>query len=311
MTKAIGLVGCGRWGKFILRDLKDLNCRVEVVARSDQAAENARQFGADAIVKNTSELSTDIDGYVVATPTVTHVDVIRSLLPKGRPIFVEKPISDCLDEVLTLPDHAFDCVFAMHKWRYHPGIEEMRKIAQSGEFGSVIGLRTRRVQWGNPHQDTDAVWILAPHDISIATHIFEGVPRAVKAIADPFIDRGAGLVGELVDSTSEIPITIEISDGYGSNAREITLACRDGVVFLTDDDYASLSIRPWPKHFNDNRVIEVRKISNAMPLRAELQAFVEHLQGGPAPMTNLRQETEIIHTLTNLRKLADIPNRRN
>lgn len=308
MSTAVGLVGCGRWGKHILRDLKTLNCRVEVVARSRQAAENARQFKADRITQSANDLSSDLSGFVVATPTVTHVDVIQSLLPRGIPIFVEKPISDSLDEVLSLPDHAHDLVFTMNKWRYHPSIEEMRKIAQSEEFGPVIGLRTRRVQWGNPHNDTDAIWILAPHDVSIATHIFGEVPKAVKAIADPFGSRSAGLVGELADPKSGTPITIEVSEGYGSNSREMILACRDAVVFLSDDDYGRLTIRPWPRYFDDNRVIEIRDITSTLPLYEELRAFVEHLQGGPAPMTDLRQETESVRTITELRNLADLPN---
>lgn len=52
----IGLVGCGRWGKFILRDLVTLGCNVVVVARSERSRVNAHECGAASIVRSLDEL---------------------------------------------------------------------------------------------------------------------------------------------------------------------------------------------------------------------------------------------------------------
>jgi predicted dehydrogenase len=309
MRRRIGLIGCGRWGKNILRDLKTLDCYVEVVARQETAIANARKFGADNIVKSLEGLSLNLDGYIVATPTVTHVSVIKELLPQSRPIFVEKPISDNMDEVLSLPKSAEDLVFVMHKWRYHPAIEEMKKIAQSEEFGPVTGLRTRRVQRGNPHQDTDAIWILAPHDISIAAHIFDTIPMAINAIGDPFRPISSGVIGELVDLRTGAQIVIEVSDGYSCNNREVALACRDAIVYLSGERYDEITIMPWAKSFNDDRIIETRQVPKTMPLLAEIDAFLKFLEGGPAPFTALAQEIEFIKTISQLRSLAKVQNR--
>ena len=103
MSKKIGLVGCGRWGKFILRDLKSLDCEVEVVARGEQSIANANAHGADKFLAGICNFSSNLYGFVVASPTVTHVDCIKQLLPHGRPIFVEKPIFDDLTEARSLP----------------------------------------------------------------------------------------------------------------------------------------------------------------------------------------------------------------
>ena len=48
----IGLVGCGRWGKHILRDLVALGCDVTVVARSTVSRERASSGGATRIVSH-------------------------------------------------------------------------------------------------------------------------------------------------------------------------------------------------------------------------------------------------------------------
>jgi D-arabinose 1-dehydrogenase-like Zn-dependent alcohol dehydrogenase len=66
----VALVGCGRWGGHILRDLLAIGCDVPVVARSDESRERARGHGATEIVAHLGELP-PVDAAVVATPTTT------------------------------------------------------------------------------------------------------------------------------------------------------------------------------------------------------------------------------------------------
>ena len=306
MSKKIGLVGCGRWGKLILRDLKSLNCEVEVFARGEQSIANATAYDADKIIADIKDFSSNLEGFVVASPTVTHVDCINKLLPHSCPIFVEKPLSDNLTEVQSLPQSAHELVFTMHKWRYHPAIEEMRRIAKNEEFGRVTGLRTKRNQWGNPHQDTNAIWILAPHDLSIATHILGEVPTAINSIAENFGNRHVGVTAQLITQKSKIPVTVEVSELAFESKRETLLCCENAAVFLSDKDYGCLTIKPWPESFNDQRVIETRRVAETMPLLAELRTFVEFLSGGPPPFTCLKDELKIIEALTQMQKLSGI-----
>jgi len=88
----IGLIGCGAWGRFILRDLKACDAIVHVVAPSETSRRNAVAHRADSIVGALSELP-PVDGYVVAAPTSLHAAIIEALLPSGRPIFTEKPMT--------------------------------------------------------------------------------------------------------------------------------------------------------------------------------------------------------------------------
>jgi D-arabinose 1-dehydrogenase-like Zn-dependent alcohol dehydrogenase len=48
---AVGLVGCGAWGRFILRDLVSLGARVAVVARSEESKSRATEGGAHEVVR--------------------------------------------------------------------------------------------------------------------------------------------------------------------------------------------------------------------------------------------------------------------
>jgi prephenate dehydrogenase len=81
----IGLVGFGRWGRNILRDLRALACPVSVVVRGDRGP--AREAGAATTVSSIEELR-GVDGAVVSTPTSTHAEVterVREVLGHGCP----------------------------------------------------------------------------------------------------------------------------------------------------------------------------------------------------------------------------------
>src|SRR5580693_3506679 len=120
VTPHIGLVGCGNWGRYILRDLKGLGCRVTVVAVSPQTRQNA-EFAADHILDSVEEFGAGVDGFVVATPTSLHAETVTALLRFRRPIFCEKPLANNLDAARLLVQTGGDRIFVMDKWRYHPG----------------------------------------------------------------------------------------------------------------------------------------------------------------------------------------------
>lgn len=295
----IGLVGVGPWGKHILRDLRALGARVHAVARSPQSVGRARAGGAASIVEDPELLPRSCAGYVIANRTVSHLDAIEALLPRGRPMFVEKPLGVDLERIGALPREAHDLVFVMHKWRYHAGVVELARIARSGEFGAPLGLRTFRAGWGNPHDDVSALWILAPHDFSIALAILGEVPRVVTAAADP-IGAGDGAVAHLRTRTG-LPVTMEVSAAHPANLRRILLRCRDAVCQLDSGDYAAIKV----KRVDDGRADTIA-VSEEMPLLAELRAFLAHLDGGPAPATSLSEEIEIVTEIAAIATLVRV-----
>ncbi|MFN2492599.1 MAG: Gfo/Idh/MocA family protein [Pyrinomonadaceae bacterium] len=122
MTKKlqVGLIGCGRSGRHILRDLFTLGCDVAVVSPSERRRSNARDAGAVHIVETVADLPT-VAGLIVATPTSTHAAVIESLLERNVPIFTEKPLTCDRESAFRLARKAPHRLFVMDKWRYHAG----------------------------------------------------------------------------------------------------------------------------------------------------------------------------------------------
>jgi predicted dehydrogenase len=290
----IGLVGVGPWGRHILRDLNSLGAEVHAVARSPESIARARDGEARSIVDDPEKLPADCDAYVIANRTTSHLDAIEPLLPRGRPMFVEKPIAPDVARVKRLPDYARERIFIMHKWRYHPGVLEMQRIAASGDYGPVEGLRTFRLGWGNPHRDANSLWILAPHDFSIALQILGEVPTLVTAAPDPADLSGGGAIAHL-RTRAGVPFSMELSAGHPSRLRRIMLRCRDALCQLDDSDYAAIRIHKIGE--TEPRVI---RVSDELPLLAELRAFLDHVKGGPAPATGLAEEIKIIEQIARI-----------
>jgi predicted dehydrogenase len=298
----VGLVGCGRWGRHILRDLRTLGCEVGVVARSEQSVSRARTGGARTIVETVGGLG-EIAGVVVATPTVTHADVVEEALSFGVPVFVEKPL--CIDPAAArrLAETAPDRLFVMDKWRYHPGVARIAELASNGDLGEVRGLRTIRVDWGRPHEDSDTVWHFAPHDLAIALEVLGEVPR-VERVAGHVAD-GKVLTLHGLLSAAGVWHALEISERSPTNVRRIELHCDRGIATLGDG---------WDQHVSvlrgdeEGALVEERlPAEGELPLLAELRVFVDHLKGGPPPRSSAEEGVAMVEAIAELRRLAGAP----
>jgi len=297
----VGLVGCGRWGRNILRDLLSLGCEVAVVARSESTRQVALQMGAGAVVKRICDLP-EVFGLVVATPTSTHAQVVEEVLKREVPVFVEKPLTTDWQSCAALARAASNRLFVMDKWRYHPGVEALAQIARCQELGPVLGLRTFRVAWGNPHSDVDVVWILAPHDLAIALEILGEIPQPKAAAAEHDGQRASGLIGIL----GERPwFVFEVSERYQNWHREIRLHCRDGVAVLDDAYSNQIRILRGSSQAKTPQE-ELRPLPSEMPLWRELRAFVEHLKGGPPPRSSAQEGSIVVDRIAELRRLAGL-----
>ena len=134
---------------LILRDLLSLGATVSVVATGDDARLR-QEAGAQAVAGSLDDLPAR-DGLVVATPTITHADVIEALLPRGMPIYCEKPLCDDAGRARRLAAAGRDRLVVMDKWRYHLGVLALAAIVRSGELGRVwVAHHARRLRHGHP-----------------------------------------------------------------------------------------------------------------------------------------------------------------
>jgi predicted dehydrogenase len=256
--------------------------------------QRALALGAHSAQSNLSALD-QMDGFVVATPTVAHAEVIEQLVPTRRPIFVEKPMTADIGSARRLTAAAENRLFVMDKWRYHSGIEAMREEIAAGRVGEILAIRTMRWGWGNPHSDVSALWILAPHDLAIVLHLIGEIPPVRSAFTvstrEPDLGVTAHLRGERGPS-----VTLDIGIASPDHRRRClvigsraTLELRDGYdecIFVRDG-------APGEANASERAI----NVGGKMPLLAEIERFVTFLSGGPPPMSAAREGLVVVERL--------------
>ncbi len=298
MRKCIGLIGCGQWGKNILRDLLTLQAKVFVFVRTEQTKNEALQLGASGAFIGLTEIAQKVDGFIVATPTSTHADVLDQLLSYDKPIFIEKPLTSDIHRARQLLAHGKGKIFVMDKWRYHPGIDAIAKKVKAGDLGEIQLIRICRLGWGNPHPDVDALWILVPHDLAIVLHILGRIPslHAVTPLLPS--NPSAGAMITLKDKHSP-SVIIEMSTVKPTRNRSLYVVGSEASLALSDAyDNELTFINGKPASLN-SQVHDIA-IDNSMPLYLELKAFLEYLNGNVPPMSTLEDGVlmvEMIHEI--------------
>ena len=302
----VGLVGCGLWGRNILRDLNKLEIEIVVVDPASDARALAESVGAShfASLRDLPE----VDGLIVATPASTHADVVYQCLERGVPIFIEKPFTLDVPSAERLAQLAPDLLFVMHVWRYHPGVQALRDIVSAGTYGPVEWVKSVRANWTSPRNDVDSVWTMLPHDVSILLEIFGDIPAPVAAFAEWHADgvgqrRPSGIVAVLGNHPR---VVLETSTRYGDKRRELRLHCRDAVLDLTGTDTSGINVRRIDPLKPAAAIEQKIAISERSALLCELETFLAHLRGGPAPQSGMEDALKITRTVFSLRKMAGI-----
>lgn len=264
--------------------------------RSGDSIANAEAGGASLIVDQIEKLP-PVDGVVVATQASEHADVIdRAAISHSGPIFCEKPLTGDPVEADRLVADYGERLFVMDKWRYHPGVIELARIASTGELGEVQSLHSRRVSDHSPSQDMDTVWVHLPHDLSIALEILGDIPAARFAAEERTDERRIGLMATLGGPPW---VHMETTEAAPAHRRELRMICSGGSAQLDGG---------WADEVTVRRIgsteQEVRELSGELPLLAELRAFAEHVRGGPPPKATAADGALAVRRITELGELA-------
>ncbi len=153
------IVGGGSIGKRHLKNLNDLGVdQISLVDPDQKRWTEARQLvrGVRCYqrlgVGDEEGVIYSIDAVVIATPPATHVSIAREILEAVDqiPLFIEKPLGHNLDGVSMLEMELKECdtwaVIGYHM-RFHPAIQEIKRILSTGEIGQPLYVRAEIGQY--------------------------------------------------------------------------------------------------------------------------------------------------------------------
>lgn len=193
MSIRIGVAGLGQWGPNLLRNLRD-NPRAHVAALCDRDAARLAQFSAlhpqaQLVPSLEALLALDLRAVVLATPAGLHAAQARQCLEAGLDVFVEKPLALSAAEARALVQLARDrgrILMVGHTFLFNPAVRRAHELIREGALGRLQYILARRMSLGQIREDVNALWNLAPHDVSILRRWLGAMPTRAQAFGIPF-----------------------------------------------------------------------------------------------------------------------------
>ena len=310
MKPRIAVLGCGYWGSNHIRTLKALGA---LHAVSDVNRARAEGFASEqdclAIEPDKLFTRTDIDAIVMALPPQFHAETAIRAVESGKDVLVEKPIAltvaDAERSVRAARDNGR--VFMVgHVLRFHPAFETLKELIDNGELGEVRYIHSHRLGLGKFHTENDALWDLAPHDLSMILAITGTEPIEVRG-------EGAALLDKLSDFAH---LHMRFPNGMRSHLfasrlnpyRERRLTVVGTKAMAVFDD-----VEPWERKlavyrhavwqdsgqwaFTANEPAYVA-VEHGMPLTRELEHFIRCIETRENPRTDGEEAIRVLRILT-------------
>jgi len=316
MNKNIAVVGCGYWGKNLVRNFYELGVLSSIC---DPNLSIANTFAKKYNVKNCSFAEilddTNIKGVVLAVPAELHASMAIDVMNKGKHVFVEKPLAlNETDAKLMIETSKKNNVKLMvgHLLHYHPIFKEIKKMVEKGLIGKLEYIQSSRLSFGRYRSEEDIIWSFAPHDISMILSLANEEPSIVKCNTKSIIKENHADIGNIfMEFPSGLKSNISVS--WLNPNKEVKLVVTGSLAMLIFDD-----TKPWDekltlysyilegsKQFSNLKKLSEKfiKIPEEEPLKNECQHFVNMLEGDQEPFTNGDEGMKVVEVLSAISKL--------
>jgi predicted dehydrogenase len=315
----IAVVGAGGWGKNLARNYFQIpDCTLAWICDANpRTLEQMRQqFPSTRRTVRFEELLEDreLHAIVIATPTPTHYRLAKAALEAGKDVYVEKPFvlySEQAEELTDLADETERVLMVGHLLLYHPVVARIKELIAAGELGDVYYVYNQRVNLGVVRDDENALWSLAPHDISLILHLLGQEPTDVTARGQSYLQPGIEDVVFLTlnfDQRSMAHIHVSWLDPH--KVRKLTIVGSKKMVVF-DDSESTEKLRLYDKsaqHTTDYNTfaeyvtlrfgdITIPHVKVDEPLRLECQHFLDRVRHRRRPLTDGRNGLQVVKVL--------------
>lgn len=185
-TVKVGVVGCGYWGKNLVRVFSEIGSLGAICdADSERASELSRSYNVPGTQCFEDMLAMpDVHAVVIAAPAAQHFALAKQSMLAGKDVFVEKPLAlqvEDGEELVELAHRQSRILMVGHLLHYHPAVVALRRMIRDGELGRIEYISSSRLNLGRLRTEEDILWSFAPHDISAILHLLKEDPASVTA----------------------------------------------------------------------------------------------------------------------------------
>jgi len=315
----IAVIGAGNWGRNLVRnfyEIKEVNLKTCCDLNEAILRKIREKYLLIKITTDYDEVLEDkeIEGVVIATSASTHFDLAKRALEADKNIFVEKPLTLNYKQAQELVDLAKEKkkkLMVGHLLEYHPAVMEMKRRLSQNEIGEIYYFYSERLNSGRVRTTENALWCLAPHDISVMLYLLSIEPAEVSAYGGVFLQKK-----EKIEDV--VFINIRFKNGVVANlhlswldpdkVRRMTLVGSKKMMVFDDmesQDKLKIFNKGVIKNNLEDRVefnirygdIYIPKIEASEPLKLECLHFIDCIKNNKTPRSDGEDGLRVVRIL--------------
>jgi predicted dehydrogenase len=317
-------VGLGYWGPNLARNFASLpgaELRWCCDADDDVRARLEARHPGTRFTADLDDLLSDptLDAIVLATPVVTHATLAVRVLDAGKHCFVEKPLAQSVadaERAVEAAAAAGRVLMVGHLLQYHPGVNKLKEIADSGELGDIHYIYGNRLNLGQLRAEENALWSLGAHDVSVLLHLADEEPFELNARGESYMREGVeDVVFAFMRFPSGIAAHLHLSWLDPHKERRFTVVGSRRMATFDDMD-PERKVTVYDKGFDEKADtygeyitrsgdIWSPRVPNDEPLRLECEHFLACVREGRTPISDGASGVRVVRVLEGLQQSLD------
>ena len=311
MKKNIAVVGCGYWGKNLVRNFSELEVLSSIC---DPDTETANKYASQYNVKNSSfiEIINDLNikGVVLAVPAPLHASMAIEAMNKGKHVFVEKPIAMNETEaelMITTAKKNSVKLMVGHLLQYHPIFKTIRKIVNADEIGKLNYIYSNRLSFGKIRTKEDIIWSFAPHDISMILSLAGQDPEFIITKSTSIIQKNIADTATIhMEFKSGLKSHISVSWLHPYKEHKLVVSGKSAMLVFDDTKPWNEKLALYPYEVVSSKgIINLKKsdvkyleVPEEEPLKNECQDFIDVVEKNIKPMTDGDEGLRVVKVLS-------------
>jgi predicted dehydrogenase len=317
----VALIGFGHWGPNYARILAGTLGGARLVSCAEPSAGRLaafeRQYPSARAYADYARLlrDGDVDAAIVATPTSTHRPIVEQCLAAGVHVLVEKPLASTVvdaEALASLANRTGRTLMVGHTFLFNPAVRAIKSYIDQGLLGDIRYLYFQRTGLGPIRQDVNALWDLAPHDLSMLRYWLGTDPIDLIARGESYLKPGTeDVVFVTLNYPNQVLASVHVSWLDPVKIRRVTVV-GDRKMVVFDDTHATEKLRIYDRGADyqpreggfaefiaavrDGDIV-IPRLEPLEPLREELADFVECINTGRQPLTSAEDGVAIVRVL--------------
>lgn len=310
----IAVIGCGYWGKNLIRNFSELGVLSAVCDMQPKLAQGlAQQYGVPSLSVEEVMSSPSITAVVIAAAPGLNAALSLKALKAGKHVFVEKPythtqqdaqeLEACLQDILkTDPTRIF---MVGHLLLYHTAFSAVKELIDSGRIGEVREVRSYRHGLGRVRDEFGVLWELAPHDLSMLLDIIPGQVEDIQVLMSNTLTGNQDTIRVRYHFSKGI--TAFLSCSWAEPVKQQQLIVQGTHGYIIFDDTKDWSQKVHMIEFNDpmtrqsinQNEYEVRAIPvlGGEVLKKECEHFLMCIREEQRPLSDIHQARRVFDVL--------------